>query len=810
VARIFCSYSHADERMRQQLGSHLSVLIREGAITFWSDRIIRPGEEIDEAISENLERADIILLLVSADFLASNYCYDVEVRRAMELHELGKAHVVPVILRDCDWHHAPFGKLMAVPTDGRPVKSWPDRDKAYRIIVDRLRPLIEQVRAKDTGGVEAAAINAGPDVEVSATPVLDIARLGRTTRRSTRSEGGSAIPKRFLPQLARLIDIADDLHRRSSDTLDANAGRTINYIFDTNVFQLFVNPRLFPKTVSLFHSHPWASHKEAASWENIDEQSALLTGEYLFSGSLPGQHEASLYLTSWHRRELLLQVEHMVREVQQAANDIDVVREFLYRMAQFRADVALGRHQSDSARSRDGHVSADIEILREAGVPEAQLQTYLSTRMALEALIAGESIASLCQLQRMMSRELFGSVRKAEQLADLDDEDNRAVADEAAHWVERLTHELKVRTGTEPRLHHRLHSSILADAQSLALVHRLSNRRKSDSERTVLVTGDALLFSAYRRWHSELPEDEPFLLRRVAQYAPIFALGDRDVVESPQPAVIDEFVEMGLFPFNIIKSRLIPSTESRLRRIFSQQIADGQWEPGGDLHSLTQHMFHDLKSEWYKDFIEEIPQFGSVWRRIETITLGLNPDLLTYRLASAIPEAFAFRPAQAALSAREVGDWIQATMASLHKSAISLWLPIALDGMERFRRGKAANPTILPLDGLTFRFHFSADGPPIVVGRHVGDEGFSLGALPLDPSGDEHFLSSHPIIAFGVAAFLAAECTQFTQAVRYADLCVDVAKLEGGEGIFRTNVTEAERLALSIKDLARGKAKGDT
>jgi hypothetical protein len=90
-------------------------------------------------IGEELERADIILLLVSPDFLASDYCYDIEMTRAIERHQAGEARVVPVVLRPCDWHDAPFGKLNAAPKDGKPISTWPDLDEALLDVVKAIK-----------------------------------------------------------------------------------------------------------------------------------------------------------------------------------------------------------------------------------------------------------------------------------------------------------------------------------------------------------------------------------------------------------------------------------------------------------------------------------------------------------------------------------------------------------------------------------------------------------------------------------------------------------------------------------------------
>ncbi|MCA3217936.1 MAG: toll/interleukin-1 receptor domain-containing protein [Burkholderiales bacterium] len=124
MARIFISYSHKDDSLRAELDKHLALLRREGAIELWSDHRILPGSEFDKDIAEALEAAQIILLLVSADFLASDYCFGIEMRRAMERHDTGEAVVVPVILRACDWHHSPFKHLNALPSGGKEIAKW--------------------------------------------------------------------------------------------------------------------------------------------------------------------------------------------------------------------------------------------------------------------------------------------------------------------------------------------------------------------------------------------------------------------------------------------------------------------------------------------------------------------------------------------------------------------------------------------------------------------------------------------------------------------------------------------------------------
>ncbi len=106
--RVFFSYSHADDRHRIRLEKALKLLERQGLIDTWTDRKLLPGDRWEEGIAEELERADLILFLVSDDFIASDFIWGREMKRALEREERGEARVVPVIVRPCDWHPAPF------------------------------------------------------------------------------------------------------------------------------------------------------------------------------------------------------------------------------------------------------------------------------------------------------------------------------------------------------------------------------------------------------------------------------------------------------------------------------------------------------------------------------------------------------------------------------------------------------------------------------------------------------------------------------------------------------------------------------
>ena len=139
----FVSYSHKDVRYRQSLDISLAQLRRDKLISIWHDRKILPGQKWDQEIDENLNSAGLVLLLVSPDFLASEYAYTREMSRALERCKSGSAIVVPIILRPSDWKNSPLRYLQALP-EGNPVSRWPNRDEAWLNVVHGLRQLISE------------------------------------------------------------------------------------------------------------------------------------------------------------------------------------------------------------------------------------------------------------------------------------------------------------------------------------------------------------------------------------------------------------------------------------------------------------------------------------------------------------------------------------------------------------------------------------------------------------------------------------------------------------------------------------------
>jgi len=145
---VFLSYSHEDEELVTFVRKHLVLLDRQKLIRKWWDRKLRAGSIMDAEILGQLSSSDIVLLFVSSSFLASDYCYDVEMRQALRQHQEGRSVVIPVILRACVWQTAPFGNLLALPTDGRPLTNWADRDEGAKSIAEGIVRTVSDLQIK--------------------------------------------------------------------------------------------------------------------------------------------------------------------------------------------------------------------------------------------------------------------------------------------------------------------------------------------------------------------------------------------------------------------------------------------------------------------------------------------------------------------------------------------------------------------------------------------------------------------------------------------------------------------------------------
>jgi len=212
---IFISYSHVDEELRRQLDTHLMSLKRQGIVDVWHDRRIGAGEDFPNAIDAALNKANIILLLVSPDFIASTYCYEVEMTAALERHTKGEATVIPVILRTCEWQGLRFGHLRASPTDGKPIKQFTDLDSAFLEVIRDVK--VTALKLADSQKPSAAPT--GPRTVARPVVTIDKPRSGNLSVKKSFTEYER---DRFLVDTYEYItryfeNSLDELGRRNQD-----------------------------------------------------------------------------------------------------------------------------------------------------------------------------------------------------------------------------------------------------------------------------------------------------------------------------------------------------------------------------------------------------------------------------------------------------------------------------------------------------------------------------------------------------------------------------------------------------------------
>jgi hypothetical protein len=203
MTQLFYAYAVQDARQRDELESHLGELKQRGVLAGWHGRAVGPAARQHASVSPQLEQADVVLLLLSSDFVASDYCHGPEVRRAVERHRRGQARLIPVLLRPCDWKSTPFGALPALPRDGRPVTKWSKTDAAFRAI-------LAGIEASPTGAASAngaaaratgaAAINPAPAGAAAPAPAQPTtgapaaARAGEAGSAASDPAAATALP----------------------------------------------------------------------------------------------------------------------------------------------------------------------------------------------------------------------------------------------------------------------------------------------------------------------------------------------------------------------------------------------------------------------------------------------------------------------------------------------------------------------------------------------------------------------------------------------------------------------------------------
>lgn len=225
--RLFISYSHNDRRLLERLHKHLAQLQREGSVAAWYDREISAGGNIDNEVAAELAAADIFVAALSPDFIASSYCYDIELQGALEREATGDLTIVPVIFEPCDWLHTKLGKFKAVPDDGKPVSEFTNENAAFLNVVNELRKLVSRPAAGTPKSSDAEPLSR---IDAVAAPAANRYRVKRDFdalhKRDFVEKSFKEIFEFFRASVAEVSSI-DEIEARLSDLTNEHFSCTI-------------------------------------------------------------------------------------------------------------------------------------------------------------------------------------------------------------------------------------------------------------------------------------------------------------------------------------------------------------------------------------------------------------------------------------------------------------------------------------------------------------------------------------------------------------------------------------------------------
>jgi hypothetical protein len=168
--KVFCSYSHKDAKLLDKLDAHMSSLRTSLAVDTWKDGMIKAGSDWRKEIMASLEIADVILLLISSDFLRSDFCQSIELRRAIERHETDRTLIIPILVRPCDIKGTVLEKFQCIPKGAKPVTEWANRDRAFVDIVERIRTALSDFQPAQTGAQPAQTGAQPAQTDAAASP----------------------------------------------------------------------------------------------------------------------------------------------------------------------------------------------------------------------------------------------------------------------------------------------------------------------------------------------------------------------------------------------------------------------------------------------------------------------------------------------------------------------------------------------------------------------------------------------------------------------------------------------------------------
>ncbi len=591
-----------------------------------------------------------------------------------------------------------------------------------------------------------------------------------------------------LSQFGRFLEFTRDINRNESDSVFEKAGGRIIYVFDENVFELLINPSALHWYVELFHSPLFATNISASDARKINAQSALIAGEYLFAGKLPGQNQSSIYMTEWHfgelsnrRREYVGWLKDEIDRISQSNNALTSLR-----------PRATG---SDGLEVLDRLTADDLKQFAMRTTDSTAVQRFRDARVLAATLVGDAYWDSLQQLRRIGTKEIAGRIIPLEARFRPTTDERISLRKEMRYWLNSLrTEEEKRQSRRGSWRDHavdrpeseamRKPRGLENDANTLAYLQWIARNKLAPRERLVLVTGDSLLFDVYRSWYVAQAPGEPFILRRVSQYAPIINLDDaqsdlagcRELFQSTREAV-----EAALFVFNLSGPSRSLDTLNRGREYLAVKLSQYR-EPNDD--ASISAFAENLTLEWAAQRQQQFDAIIHLWQEMERFVVGIHYDFIVKRYN----QDYRHRLAELVALGNQgtLVEFLRGILDDLVKGSIRLFFPFATDFIRnRPEKLRSRAPTTLRLMVPERR---NSNVPPNATSEsqlpsveiHTLLDGWRLGderALRTLDVNRNPTLSERPDIIYMIAAVLALEASEWGEAERFADLAKDAVPL---------------------------------
>lgn len=589
--------------------------------------------------------------------------------------------------------------------------------------------------------------------------------------------------RRVLRRLGHLLELNADLDRNASDTRFAGKstpevnfeGRNY-YVFDENVFELFIQPIECWQYCSNFYGSAWeATAGDEQQARAFSAQAGLIAAEYLFSGAIPGlDPDAPIFMTEWHYEELKKRLDRrrkdLARRVQDKLRNGQDAETYV---AEFQNAVYLGRQDStvdQLGRALNGASASTVEDAKRfmsiINEPTAVIR-FVAARELAQRLIDDEVLEPLQQLDRVHA-EILARVRPLSSRFVAEKTDKASIKGLMDEWEETLSdgHRDKRKPG---RLGY--------DAKSLAFVHWIAKRRLQRDERIIFVTGDAPLYEVYSKWYLGRRAEEAFLMRRVNQFAPLINPHDTpNDMQAGEEAGYQLFastrraMDAPLVTFNLKRWKEQDEGRAFLAGMLTQ---DAKPETNMAILFFTRN----LTNEWWNERDKTFEQLRDQWREAERLAIGASLPILARRLDHR--REFLEHVSNAPNAVAAFSEYLEQLLDDIAQKGIRLDFP---DAVKFVVAGLKTNLPKIPRAALDVRLRIPSShggrtreyGLTEIINRWLVGEKTTLSLL--DPSKNKRLLDRLDVI-YGVAAALALRSEKWIDAERFAGHAVAAAEM---------------------------------